>query len=135
VSPLMRRPTAKAAIWAGVASPRRISAIAAAASSRKRSAPAHSGARTAGQPPISSSNAKTAGRLRGAAALAQDPAAFPLGRATPDPLALAAGQGELQAWLAHRAAVAHELGRARLFLGQGVEHLGIDAPAGRGLPP
>ena len=50
VSPLARSATAKPAIWAGVASPARISPIAQAVCSALRSWPATSAVRTSGQP-------------------------------------------------------------------------------------
>ena len=133
VSPLMRKPTASAAICAGVASPRRISAIAAAAWAAGRSAPAVSGPRTAGHPPNSSS-VTTAEATRTCGAGAGD-GGVPAPSRRPTPLALAAAEGELEARLAHVTLGAHALGRRRLLFGGRIEDLRIDAPAGRGLPP
>ena len=74
------------------------------------------------------------GRL---AALPYDPAALPLGRPAPDALTLAVGQGVLQARLTDRADGAHSLGLGRvgLVLGDGVERLDVETPAGCLLAP
>ncbi len=82
------------------------------------------------RPPGSSGS----GRL---AALAHNAPALPLGRAAPDALTLAVGQGVLQARLADRAVSAHSLGFGRigLILGHGVERLDVESPAGGLLAP
>src|SRR5271165_3536362 len=77
------------------------------------------------------------GRSGRLAALPHDPPAFPLGRAAPDALTLAVGQGVLEARLADRADGADSLGLGRvgLVLGDGVERLDVEAPAGSLLAP
>ena len=74
------------------------------------------------------------GRL---AALPHDPPALPLGRAAPDALTLAVGQGVLEARLADRAYGANSLGLGRvgLVLCDRVERLDVEAPAGGLLAP
>ncbi len=76
-------------------------------------------------------------RSGGLAALAHDAPALPLRRASPDTLALAVGQGMLEARLTDRAYRANSLGLGRigLVLGHRVEGLNIEAPAGGLLAP
>jgi len=83
---------------------------------------------TATQPPLTSGS----GRLP---ALTMDPAALPLSRATPDTLALTVSQGVLEARLSHCTLVADRLGLVGFLVGDGIEHLGIDALAGCVLAP
>ena len=73
----------------------------------------------------------------GLAALAKDPATLPLRGPAPDALALAVGQGVLEARLADRAHLAHGLRRlhAGLFVGLREEDLDVDASAGCPLAP
>jgi hypothetical protein len=72
------------------------------------------------------------GRL---AALAVDPTALALSGPSPDALALPIGQRMLQARLADCALIADRLRLACLFVGDRVEHIWIDAPAGSVLAP
>ncbi len=69
------------------------------------------------------------GRL---ATLPNDPPALPFRRASPHPLASAVGQSVLEAQLADRAFGANSLGLGRigLVLGDRVESLDVEAPAG-----
>ena len=128
------------AICADVASPARISAMAAAACSDVTSRPAVNGPRTLGQPPSCSSPGSgvapvTAARdgvraLRGSAALTDDAAAFLFGASTPHPVSLARPQRMLEAGLAHGATEADGLGHVCLFVRNGIEDLGIEATTG-----
>ena len=68
--------------------------------------------------------------------LAVDPAPLALGGSAPDALALAVGQGMLEAGLAYRAFRADGLGLPRVVLvGRRVENLGVDALASSELAP
>ena len=89
------------------------------------------------RPTRPSRRSRSGGRSGRLAALPHDPPALPLGRAAPDALTLAVGQGVLQARLADRADGAHSLGLGRigLVLGDGVERLDVEAPAGGLLAP
>src|SRR6202011_2183397 len=88
-----------------------------------RSSPAHSGPRTDGQPPRSSSiaNERTSpsarGRLRRLATLAQEATTLTLGGAAPYAIALAVRQGELETRLAHVALTTDALRRLGLLFG------------------
>src|SRR5665213_720811 len=73
------------------------------------------------------------GRL---ATLPVDATTLALRRAAPDSLALAVGQGMLEAGLAYRALGANRLGLPRVVLvGRRVENLGVDALASGKLAP
>jgi len=74
-------------------------------------------------------------RSGGLAALAVDAPALALGRPTPDALALPIGQCVLQAGLSYDALVADGLRLIGLLVGDRVEHIWIDAPAGCVLAP
>src|SRR5581483_1993588 len=116
VSPLARRATAKPAIWEAVAPPSRIVASARPASSGARSSPRMSLASRTGQrvsasvdiaqrayPSTGAVPGWGAATLGAAAALAEHPAALPLGEAAPHTVLLPGGQGELHAGLAYGA--------------------------------
>ena len=141
VSPFIRRATMKAAIWAGLAAPSRISAIATRARvarrgrrppSACRGPPATRRARRSPGQPWREPTAAGSGRP---AALPQDAAALLLGGAAPHAFLLPALEGELQAGLLHRAHVAHHLGGDGLLVGGGIEDLGVESAAGRVAAP
>ena len=127
VSPFMRRPTTKPAIWAGLASPARISPIAARATAGSRSRPAVTSPSTAGQP-ANGSVTRAGDHSVGPATLADDPATFLLGGATPDPVPLPRPQGVLEASLLHGALAADGLGSRGLFLRHRIEDLRVESP-------
>src|SRR5262249_34826122 len=129
-----RSATANAPSWAGVASPARISSMAARAVSWSRSVPETSRLRTAGQPPRSTSPV-IAGRSGRAPALADDPASLPLGPASPHALVLPTGQGVLQAGCSHAARSANRLRAVCLLVGVWVEDRRVESPASSELPP
>src|SRR3984885_2210160 len=85
--------------------------------------------------------AKPCRRSRGGSgrlpALADDPAALPLGHASPDPLVLAMGQGVLEAGLADRALGTDLLGFGcvEVLIGGRVEDLVVETSAGSTLAP
>ena len=114
--------------WAGVASPARISSMAARAVSelRSRPEPAGGGPRANRRCRPDDPSGSSSGR---AAALADDPPALPLGGAAPDALLLAALERVLEASGAYAAAAAHGLGAVRLLVGLGIEDPGVEAPA------
>ena len=72
------------------------------------------------------------GRL---ATLTVDAAPLPLRGAAPDPFALTIGESMLEARLSHGALIADGLGLTGLLVGDRVEHIRIDAPAGCVLAP
>ena len=90
VSPFMRRATMNPAIWAGVAAPSRISAIAARARSGVRSAPDESVPMTAAHP------SNVIGPLGRPAALADDAPALALGGPAPDAFLLRAPRARVR---------------------------------------
>jgi hypothetical protein len=71
----------------------------------------------------------------GLATLAVDPATLALGGSTPDALTLTTGQCMLQARLSHGAQITDGLCLVGLLIGDRVEHIWIDAPAGCVLAP
>ena len=133
-SPFMRRATANAPSWADVASPARISSMAARAVAASRSLPDTSRLRTAGQPPRSTSRL-IGGRSGRAPALADDPASLPLGRATPHALFLPTGQGVLQAGCSYATRSANRFCAVCLLIGVWVEDRRVEPPASSELPP
>ena len=124
VSPFIRRATMKAAIWAGLAAPSRISAMVTRAVSASRSPPSMRVPRMTGHPPRAA-NCVTGRPSRGSGlrpsgrssrcspggwqrlappALPEDAAPLLLGGPAPHAFLLPALERELQAGLAHRAA-------------------------------
>ena len=109
VSPFIRRATMKAAIWAGLAAPSRISVIVTRAVSASRSPPSKRVPRIDGPPAVrgealvSHRREPTAGGSGGPPALPEDAAALLLGGPAPHAFLLPALERELQAGLAHRA--------------------------------
>ena len=71
----------------------------------------------------------------GLAALTVDPTTLPLGRAAPDSLTLPIGERVLEAGLSHDALIADRLCFGRLLIGDRIEHIWVDAPAGCLLAP
>jgi len=71
----------------------------------------------------------------GLAALTVDPTTLPLGRAAPDSLTLPIGERVLEAGLSHDALIADRLRFGRLLIGDRIEHIWVDAPAGCLLAP
>ena len=108
VSPFIRRATMKAAIWAGLAAPSRISAIVARLTARSSDPPSIRVPSTTGHPPCSAKprsamrGEPTPTALGGPPALPEDAAALLLGGAAPHALLLPDLQGELEAGLLHQ---------------------------------
>src|SRR4051812_36807328 len=71
----------------------------------------------------------------GLATLPDDATALTLRGTTPHTVTLAVGHGVLQACLPHGAARADALGLLGLFVGDRIEDVGVNAPAGGVLPP
>src|SRR5262249_6907195 len=67
--------------------------------------------------------------LRGAATLANDPTAFLLGAPAPHTVTLSGSERMLEARLPYRTTEADGFGHVGLFVGDGVEDLGIEATA------